>query len=538
MMRFNSALLLISSIMFSGQPIYGQQISKKQPIVKYITKDAVYVNAGKSEGLLVGDTLKVIHDGQIGAFVVITHLSSKSTAARVIRSMFKIEIGDKVVLPHINFSAEMHSREGQPVRKSRQKVRRGVSRKTKKKAANHLQGYYSIQSYLQDANGGMRLSSFQPSMSGRLKIKNLLGTGMEFRLRQRSRFYNRSYSSGYSLRGDEWVHRVSEICLSYAPKNSAVRFGIGRVYSRHIRGIGLIDGVYISTGLGAHFRVGVAAGMEPNFQTSAFNSKRNKYGAFLALETGSYARQRFATTVAFSASSENGTVNREFVYLQNNYTLANRISLYQSVEIDLNRRWRRAAAGKSLTFSNIYLTANLHLSDAISLNFSYDARKNVRTLNTINTPDSLFDDVVRKGLSTGLSLNLPANIRLGANLFVRFQEGHTPNTVSSSYFLGIRRFPFQGHSVSARLAHVSTEFTTAYRPTFTYRLPLGRKLLVTLGSGGYIYQTAGQTKKSYYVEMQGHYSFMKRFFLSANYRQYLDKFTKSKQLSMEIGVSF
>ena len=531
--------LLFCTILIS-QNIYAQSKSQPPVHIKYISKEAVYIDAGKNSGLAKGDTLTIHRGRQLIGFAVVVHLSRKSAACRLIRSKVKIRVGDSVRLPRAARTKSQTATANAKRSRGRTK-NRAEQKKSRQKAANspnQVRGYFSIQSYWQRANANAAFVYSQPSFSGKLRVKNLAGTGLAFKLRQRSRLYRRSHSSYYQNRENEWIHRFFEMCLSYESPDSPFEFGLGRVYSPHIRGIGYIDGVHVSTKMTPNIQIGFAAGKEPDEETSTFRSVRNKYGAFVALETGSYQKQRLATTVAVSASYEKGMVNREFVYLQNNYWLADRLSIYQSVEIDLNRDWRKAAAGKSYSFSNFYFTANAFLSPALSAYFSFDARKNIRVLNTMNTPDSVFDDATREGVSGGMRLTLPSNMRLGANVSLRFQEGGLQNTIFSSIYYSIRQFPARGHSVTARLSYIDTQFTTGYRPSINYRLPFSRNLTFNVIGGGYIYKNATLTTKSYYPELQAYYTFLRRYFLSVQFRQYLDAKLESSRFFVEAGVNF
>ena len=98
--------------------------------------------------------------------------------------------------------------------------------------------------------------------------------------------------------------------------------------------------------MGTRYRLGVAGGTEPDPDNSSFDADNSRAAVFLSFEGGSPENQRIASTVAFSGSYHSGTVSREFVYLQNAYSYTRRFTAYQSLEIDINRDWRRGSGGK------------------------------------------------------------------------------------------------------------------------------------------------------------------------------------------------
>ena len=523
--------LLVGISCATASQVLGQQ---QQAEIKYISKEAVYIDAGKNQGLAVGDTLRLYRANKLIAFILVKSAASSSAACTVLRAAEKPQIGDVVKLPSKAVTARPAPTPGQ-----RQKAREAQRRtQTASSNTNRIRGYLSAQSYWQQDGSGTTFSSVQPSLSGRLKIQNIAGSGIEFRMRQRSRLYERTASQLYPDGESEWQHRIFEMSLVYSASDVPWEFGAGRVYSPHIRGIGLIDGVHIARQIDQNVRIGFAAGKDPDPQTAAFDANRSKFGAFVAFESGSYDRQKLATTIAYAGSHDGGMINREFIYLQNNYWRSRRFSIYQSIEIDLNRDWRKQAAGKSVTFSNFYLTAHMTINNSVSANLSVDARKNPYTLSTINTPDSLFDDATRKGVSGGVSVTPAQNMRTGANVSLRFPENGLHPIISSNFYYQIRQFPLRGHAIAFRLSFLRTEFTNAYRPMLDYRLPLQRRLNVSFNTGAYLYDTPGMMTSSYYFGLRADYSFFRHYFLAASYRQYLDKRNQSKQIFVDLGLNF
>ncbi len=524
---------------------FGQSRRLVRARVKYISAEAVYVDAGREDGLAIGDTLKVVRRRRLVALLVVEHLASRSAACRVLRRGGRIRVGD-VVLFRGTISGRPppagRSKQGQKSPEKQAELgpggsRRPVARRTvRRPSANRISGDFALQTYWQRDMQGGGLSTLEPSLSGRLVVRNLGGTGMMLRLRHRSRLYHRSRSAGSAIPNNEWTHRLFEIALLFDSEHSPVEFGIGRVLSPHIRGIGYIDGAHFAVKVRRNLSIGVAAGTEPTGDSGSFGLAQKKYGAFLTYRAGAYDSRRLSSTLALSGSYDSGHVSREFIYIQNDYWLARRLSLYQSVEIDINRKWRRAAQGQRFTFSNLYVTANLTLTRFAALNLSFDARRNVRTYETFDTPDSLFDSTVRRGVNAGLSLRLPAHMTMRSNGGVRFGNGGRRNTVFASFSYDLRQFPGPGHAVSVRLSYFDSQFTRGYRPVLSYRFPVARRLSVNLSGGGYLYRTGDHTTSTYYGEVRFYYPLTRRVYSSWNVRRYFGNL-RSLRMFADIGLT-
>jgi hypothetical protein len=374
----------------------------------------------------------------------------------------------------------------------------------------------------------------QPGVRLRLWIPQPFGAPGTLRIRHRTRLYHRWEPLTTEGDTDEWSHRLSEFgwYLDGAGIRDAV--GFGRVLNPFIRGLGYLGG-YATVGVGRHYRVGVAGGLDPRIEDSSLQPDQQKYGVFVAYETGTYDTRRFASTLAFSGSYNGGVIDREFGYVQYTFSVARRLSLYHSMEIDFNRGWRRDAADAAVSFSNSYATAHATVTDYLSVDASYDARRNVRDYQVHDSPDSLFDDALSTGYSGGVSLDLPRHIRLRARAGVRSREDTDTRNRHASASLTAAHFPLRGHSLSARISVSDTPFVTGYRPSLSYRFPLLRRTQVTVGGGAYIYDQTFDRIVNGFGELGVHHTFG-RYYASGHARRISGAGMDSVTLIAEVGI--
>ena len=515
--------------------------------IKYISIEGVYIDVGKNVGLAIGDSIIATRNNKALALLQVTHVSSRSAACRILKKLRQIRVGDTVVfirrkrfrmrngMTHRGRAKKLASRRSRSTTSQRKRNRR-------KQPSTELTGYVSFQSYVQQNWLDTRRTLFQPSVDSRIKVRNLVGTGLTFIFRHRSRFHHRSNLSSTDIPNSEWTHRLFEMGILLDNPNSPLQFGVGRVYSPYIRGIGTIDGGHVAYRILPHFLVGTAFGAEPQLYNTDVEFTRKKVGFFITYESSSEASlaHHLSTTLAMSGSYRNDVVNREFLYWQTQFSFRNLLSIYQTLEIDINRGWRKLSGLSDISFSNFFLTGNLFLHKRIQFNFSFDARRNLPTYEMhLNTADSLFDVSLHRGASAGLSLYLPLNMTLRGNVSLRFRQDNLQDNLFASIFYNIRHFPKRGHHFTARLAYIRVPFTRAYRPVFTYRFPFRRRYIVNLTAGGYLYKNRAFATSTYFGEISTFFNFARDYFASASLRQYYEENgLGSFQLYWEIGRNF
>ena len=533
---FASLLYLIGTASLSAQ-----RLEKRVGEIKYISRETYYINMGTQHGISAGDTLLARRNGSIAGALLVEHVSKLSSACRLLSQKQPLKIGDRVegsvLVKNENIPPESPAKSDTslpPASTQPQKKTTPRSPPTR----NRLTGSAGIQTLWSDDKSGSNQDYRQVALRTNLSVKQIFGMPLELRLRWRSRLHDRGQTLSSAIPDQEWTHSVYELGLRYENPTSGLEFGLGRILSPHVRGLGYLDGGLFSLKLGAPWRVGVAGGTGPNLRNSQFQTDEQKFGVFVNFERGEFRSQRISSTVAFSGCYHSGVTSREFVYLQNSFWWRSKFSLYQTVEADLNRGWKRNNGESRLQFSNFYISGLVNPTDILSFNFSFDARKNIRIFETRSIPDSLFDESLRKGLHSGFSLRLPQRMRFSGNFGVRFREGNLQNTFSASGALNVRQ-PFRTWvTVSLRLAYFSSQFTKGYRPDINLRIPVLRNLSFDVGAGSYIYRTGTLTSRSHWLDAQANTFLTRRIYANFGYRTFFDDRLNSGRFFVEAGLVF
>ncbi len=520
---YAGAILLAAALLCVTGAAFADD--QEAPAINYISADAVYLNSGRHAGLEIGSRVKVVREGRTIAILEVIHVSSNSASCRIVEQTEAPRVGDAAIFTAVAV----------PPAPAATLQAGGATRLTGvPRTENVVSGYVEFQNVLQRDLTGSDLSSLQPAIAARILVKNVGGSGGNLRFRDRIRYYHRDQPAGASIESGEWYHRLTELSFVVDTPGATLNWGVGRLIAPHMIGVGIVDGGYVSYAFAKYLRAGVSGGLTPDLIDLTVSSDNAQAGGFVAFDYEAARRWRFISSASLMGRYQSGTVSREFVYWQNSFNYYRYFAVFQSVEVDFNRDWRRDAAGEAATFTNFYLMASGEVTEYASLDLAFDSRKNVRVYETKETPDSLFDDVTHNGYRGGVTFHLPRSVTLRGYGGLRYIDGRRTNR----YFAGwarAARLPWRGHSVWIRYAYADARTVTGHRPAVEYRFPAGRRTRIDVGAGGYIYEQGTRVTSSYHADLGANYT-RGRYFASGSYRQYFGGNLESILFFLNVGL--
>ncbi|KAA3659739.1 MAG: hypothetical protein DWQ10_08270, partial [Calditrichaeota bacterium] len=483
---------LLSLIVFCLTITVYAQSGRRIYRIKYISNENVYLDAGSEKGLAVGDKLAVVKNKKLAAELVIVYLAKHSASCKIEKKRSAISTGDQVVL--IKQKQTEVSKPEQPsssiqkesLRTTRTTPKRNVPQRKTKRAKTRISGSVSLQHYQLVDHSSMNLDFEQPTIRLRLRARHLWGKAYNLNIRSRSRYYTRS-TSYRTIQREAWRNRIYEVSFDYSNEAALVNYKLGRIISNKFSGVGYIDGAQIQFNATDKLKTGIFAGTQPQWQYSSFQSSMEKYGGYLNYTNGDYGKNRIESTLAAAGEYHNGVVSREFLYLQNSFSGYSRWHFFHSMELDINRDWRKELTRKSVSLSSLYLSFRINLSRRISTTLSYDNRTNYYSYMTRSLADSLFDDAMRQGLRSNLSLKLSKSARLYANVGVRKKESDNAATVS--YYCGFNKsnFLLRQMYLNVRISGFSNLYSKGFNPSIRLGKSFRYGHSLYLSYGNYMY---------------------------------------------------
>jgi len=535
MMKYSFLIILLFSSLFA------QNNSTFR--VKYLSAEYVYLDAGRTQGIETGDTLIIKKDNLDYAQLEVVYTSDYSSSCKIITAKGSIKAGDIAQFKTNKEKSEAGKTDEttKPVTEVTKTPSKYLNRVQKRNKSDfRLRGNISAQYYYWKDLDRTDLNFSQPTMRLNLYGSNLWNRSYHFRVKVRTRYNDRARRLNAEVPKTEWRNRIYEFSFSYDDENAFLNYKLGRIISNQFSGVGYIDGLLLQQKVSQNFRTGVFAGTQPDWQYADLQTSIQKYGAYLTYLQGNYGSNRYESTMALTGEYHSSTVSREYIYLQNNFYLRQKWSVYQSMELDYNRSWRKERTNQTFSLSNLYISGRWEVNSWASVGLMYDNRKNYQTYETRTIADSLFDNAMRQGLRGTVSLLLPANYRFFGNFGVRKRETDTNYTYSYGAGLNKVNFLVRGMRIFLNGAGFSNFFTQGVNYSFTIGKYFRNNLNLDFGFGGYTYQLkAGNTNRN---NQWGRISTMAniyyRFYINGQYEYNWGDDINGHRVLLELGYRF
>ncbi len=498
--------------------------------VSYVSSGAFYFDVGRIRGVAANDTVTVLRNSKPLATGVVTAVSSASSVAKIVSQSGAIVAGDSVleVKEIVLEEPESASRTGSAA---------SAARNAALTQDNRVTGRVGI---LYAAAGvfGTALDFSQPALTTQLSINRLFGTTSTFTMYARS---YRDLSANYDRYGigSRNKIRMFELSLTSNDPRSWYGYGIGRITSRYVGGLGVFDGgqFYLRQG---NFTAGVLGGTQPDYTTSAFTTDESKYAGFLNYAWGGDVFKTSDITLAYGQQRYLGKIDRKFGYLQSSFRFGPELYMYSSTEMDFAHRENGSEVSRP-SVTNSFVTVSWSPESWVSLNAGYDAVRALDLLESMKTfPDTLLDKSIKEGYRAYLSFRLPFRVTLSANANFRLASATTPSarTLGSSFRLS--DILDSDVNFGAQYQDIRGLYTTGndwtldmdrwFAQAFTVSLRLDRYRYVITGQGQQLITTTGTVSMNF--------SLLRSLYSSLNFDQVWDTLRNTQRLYVEVGVHF
>lgn len=371
--------------------------------VSYISSGAIYLDAGRAEGLAAGARLKLVRGGEAVAELEVDYVAEHSASCKLVSSARPVWAGDRAILLSVPAAADggaaptpapepLVAKAPAPY----QSPPRGGTIPWAKSYGSVALGYRSM-----SVTGGPGTTETSGRLS--LRLREIGGKALEVRVRTRARRTERD-GYGRSVAKSQSSDRLYELSLAYDPPDGRFSFQVGRLAAGPFVGLGYLDGVLGQVRFGRRFYLGAFGGARPDLTELGFDTAGTKYGAFVRYATEREARPAYAEVVlgGVTERARGGDVSRDYVTLESRFGSGNRWWLFERAEIDLNRGWRRDLAGKGSEVSNAALSASFRITPTWRASLSYDQRRNYLTWETRPLPEEVFTRYFREGARAAL----------------------------------------------------------------------------------------------------------------------------------------
>lgn len=476
--RFFGICLLGGVLLFAGDAV----AKRVETTVSYVGGEFLYIQAGRSSGVEVGDSVTVERGGITLVHLIVLRTSEGFSACSPPEAGGAVvQVGDRALVLTTDEEPGETAQTETPA--NVYEHRSGVGRllvPSEESADIRYRGRvtlgYRTSDDLRPAGRDIRepWGYFSFTMSGLPSEYHTL------LVRARVRRIERDGWNGAAAE-QNWNNRVYQVSFGYENPESAVNYQAGRLLLREVTGLGVMDGALASYRINETIRAGLFSGFVPDPVTSEFSSAETQSGAFVAGK-GVLLRNRVDGTLAWIGRYRSGEINRESLYEQLRFDLGQVSGIYQSAELEINRGWRRDVVGESATLSNLLLQIRTEPLHNLRCELGYDSRRQVQDWRTRDLPDTLFDDALRQGWRGSVRWRSPWSVTLNAGGGLRTREGESMSARSLFAGLSAPRLPGRIGG-AATLRWLANRYTEATLVSGALTRPLGRRLFLRVRAG-------------------------------------------------------
>lgn len=231
---------------------------------------------------------------------------------------------------------------------------------------------------------------------------------------------------------------------------------LGRKINQRMTSIGAIDGLQYEYKLRKKFLLGAIAGSRPDFADYGINPRLFETGAYIAYYSNTNNRFR-QSVIGFMEQRNKGVTDRRFLYAQQNADITKQINWFASAEMDVYQKVNGETSHHA-QLTNLFTSMNYRVSKKLSMNVSYDNRKNVIYYEAYKSYlEQLVDFETRQGFRIGLNYRPHKMISFGGNVNQRYQKSSVA-TSNLNGFLLINQIPALNISAGLTCNLLKTSF--------------------------------------------------------------------------------
>jgi hypothetical protein len=362
--------------------------------ISFISGTEIYIAAGRMDGLVEGSEVEVVRGDSTVATLRVKFLASHKSNTELLKGTPELVLGDTVRF-HRHVATQQVAM-GAPVATPR-------PRRLSGQGLHGRIGSRYLRATTSTVSAGQPTGSNgfnQPSLDARLYGLAIGGTPFGVAIDLRARQTTTTSAGGTNVDGHT---RAYQAVLFWNAPDARFRMAAGRQYLMYISSIGLFDGGLVELN-GQHLSFGAFAGWEPDAATLQFSNAVHDYGAYLTLHNAPGGLTSSAFTLGAVGSYEGSTERREWGIAQ--ATVSNRyVSLYLLQEVVYYRPWKLEgpnAESSAVSFTSQFANVSARPKPWLSINATYDKRRNVRLIRDFTNPETNFDDAYREGYGGGL----------------------------------------------------------------------------------------------------------------------------------------
>jgi hypothetical protein len=523
--------------------------------VRYVARGAVYIDAGSGEGILPGMIVEISRvepgaaavDRKAVATAVVTAVATTSSVCEIHSKVLDPAKGDEARLSDADELSRVRADVNQGRRHYLQvleftggdpledEIREYVPRPPLKEV-NRLRGRIAFERTAIFDHDSAGASNSENGAVIRIDWSRIGGSYWTLTGYWRGSITASQSASQATL--IDLMNRTYQIGLFYANPKSSWRFGAGRLILPWASGLGAIDGGYAARKVSHRVTAGIFAGSNPDPTQWNYAPNRQTAGAFVNVETGNYDGVHWSGTAGIAFSRVNWRPERQYLFIENNYSIGRAFSIFQSGQADyLDPKLMNGATGVRLSQSSI--TVRFTPRKYISFDLSDNYFRGVPTFDTRLIGTGLLDQYLFTGISGGVRLEPAGNLVVTVTAGNSRSSGDASHAVNQAYAIGWKRLPVLDLRLDLRYSSFSSSFGSGSYQSASLTRELSDNLRLQFQAGVQntqsVYVTQGRAK---FFNSMIDWQIGRHYFLLGGWLSYRGLSQNYDQVSISLGYRF
>jgi hypothetical protein len=488
--------------------------------VRYINGTSVYIDGGTSSGLAEGTQLilrqstslsdeeaaKTSLEPGVVARLKVVSVASTSAVCEVIASGRDLVENDVISLPDdevkkiVDKDALGNTRhypmvisfsEGDPMD---EEVRDTIPRPPLPEV-NEARGRFGFDMSTIQELGQSPATSTQYGMVMRADFTRILGTHWNLIGYWRGTLHQSSASQN-SIQ--DMMNRTYLMSLSYINPESNWIASFGRMYLPYANSLETVDGGYVGFRTSTRTTIGAFFGSSPNPTAWNYDPNREMGGGYFNIHGGSFENLHYSSSVGGGVNLQSWSVQRPFVFTENDFSFRKYVSLYQAMQID-HPTANPGTQPVGLGIGESLLSARFQVHPRVMLDLTDTYFRDVPTYDPVLIGTGLLDKYLYQGINGGARIQFPMHITGYFSLGSSNDSSDKKNSMNQLFGATMTNIWKTGLGVDARYSKFDSSFASGTYRTVSVMRDLGERFRLDLQAGRYEYNSSlAATSDSYF----------------------------------------
>jgi len=473
--------------------------------VKYVAEGVAYLDGGRSSGLKEGVKLEVEEtelpardgtavapsDPRVVAELEVTAVAETSAVTDIHSPKRPVKPGDLAYLSSADSEALVQETALSPTRKypavvsftsddpQDEEAREEIPRPPLP-SVNRARGRIGFDYMGTIAHGANGFSSSDFGMMFRGDITRINGTFWNLSGYWRGRFNSQSPQGGQTIQ--DLINRTYHLSMTYDNPTSAWVAGFGRLYLPWASSLDTIDGGYFGRKLSGTATLGIFGGSTPDPTSYDYSPNRETGGAFLNFTGGDFAKVHYSSTMGAGLSMLRWQPDRPFGFLENTISYAQRVSLYDALQVD-SPSGNAAVAAPGAGLSRNFFTLRVQPHPRLELDFNHTYFRDIPTFDPALIGTGLLDKYLFQGFSVGARVEVMKQVSVYTQLGRSNRTGDARSSLNQLYGVTFTHLPWYGLRADVHYANFNSSFGSGSYKALSLSRTFAEQMQVELLTG-------------------------------------------------------